>query len=273
LPTVIDISREARVESKLAGAAFGDQPGAWPLPAAATAHQHWLRALAAAGQGRYGTAHADLAALLRTAPSGRHASLAHSAQASFLRQLGWHDRARGADGRALALAGDDPEAAGDALTGLAADALGVGRLAAAAALLAQTTPFVMQAPPRVAVRQAWVTAELAMAGGDGAGAVRNAEAAADLARSTLEGGARHLAKTEVVLAAALCSAGALDRARAVADAALERAARSGLVPLQWALAGLLVDLADEQSRAAELRGIRDDCARRVEHWGGTWRRH
>jgi hypothetical protein len=269
---VIHISYESSGESDLPAAAFGDEPGRWPLPASTTPHQQWLRAIAAAGQGRYGSAYADLAALTRATPSGRLASLAHSARASFLRQLGWHALARGWDGRAWALAGDDPEAAGDALTGLAADALGVGRLAAAATLLARAEPFVARAPHRLAVRRAWVAAELAMVGGEGDVAVRHAEAAAELAATTLDGAARHRAKSEVVLAAALCSAGALERARDVADAALELTGRLGLVPLRWALACLLVDLAVRKDRAADLRNLRDDCAGRVEHWGGTWRR-
>ncbi len=129
-----------------------------------------------------------------------------------------------------------------------------------------------RAPHRLAVRRAWVAAELAMVGGEGDVAVRNAEVAVELAATTLDGAARHRAKSQVVLAAALCSAGALERARDVADAALELTGRLGLVPLRWALACLLVDLADTEDRAAELRNLRDDCAGRVEHWGGTWRR-
>jgi hypothetical protein len=269
---VIHISYHSSDESDVLAAAFGDEPGRWPLPAATTPDQQWLRAVAAAGQGRYGSAYADLAALTRAAPSAPLASLAHSAHASFLRQLGWHGLARSWDGRAWALAGDDPEAAGDALTGLAADALGVGRLAAAATLLARAKPFVARAPHRLAVRRAWVAAELAMVGGQGDVAVRNAEVAVELAATTLDGAARHCAKSEVVLAAALCSAGAVERARDVADAALELTGRLGLVPLRWALACLLVDLADTEDRAEELRNLRDDCAGRVEHWGGTWRR-
>jgi hypothetical protein len=269
---VIHISHDSSGESDLLAAAFGTAPGSWPLPAARTPYQHWLRAIAAAGQGRYGSAYADLTALTRTTPAGRLASLAHSARASFLRQLGWHGLARGWDGRAWALAGDDPEAAADALTGLAADALGVGRLAAAATLLARAEPFVARAPHRVAVRRAWVAAELAMVGGDGDIAVRHAETAAELAATTLDGAARHRAKSQVVLAAALCSAGALERARHVADSAFELTGRLGLVPLRWALACLLVDLAETTDRAAKLRTVRDDCAGRVEHWGGTWRR-
>ena len=48
----------------LANAAFGDDPGRWPLPPASTPHELWLRAVAAGGQGRYGSAMADLAGLL-----------------------------------------------------------------------------------------------------------------------------------------------------------------------------------------------------------------
>jgi hypothetical protein len=272
---VIDISCGPFIESDLAAAAFGDQPGRWPLPSASTPRQLWLRAVAAGGQGRYGSARNDLATLLRAAPSGRLASLAHSAQASFLRQLGWHGLARGWDGRALALAAGDPEAAGDALTGLAADALGVGRLAAAAALLRRADPIVAAAPHRLAVRRAWVAAELAMASGEGAIAVRKAEAAVELAAGRQKS-ERHRVKSQVVLAAALCSAGEVDRAQAVGEVALERTGRSGLVPLRWAVACLLVDLVgvgvDGPTRPiAELRDIRDECAHRVRHWGGAWR--
>jgi len=266
---VIDISSGPPDEVDLAAAAFGDQPGRWPLPCADTPHQLWLRAVAAAGQGRYSHARSDLAALLRIAPSGAPASAAHSAHASFLRQLGWHDLARGRDGRALLLACGDAEASGDALIGLAADALGVGRLAAAATLLGRADSVMAQAPRRLAVRRSWVASELAMAGGDGATAVRHAEAAVELSASTES--ARHRAKSQVVLAAALCCAGDVDRARAVGGGALKLTGELGLLPLRWAVASLLVDLVDIEGQIAELRDIRDDCASRVRRWGGAWR--
>ena len=44
----------------IANAAFGDAPGLWPLPAAATVEELWLRAVAAGGQGRYASANTDL---------------------------------------------------------------------------------------------------------------------------------------------------------------------------------------------------------------------
>lgn len=260
------------VDATFTAAAFGDRPGCWPLPAANTPQQLWLRAVAAGGQGRYGSASADLARLLQRPATARLVSLAHSTRGSFLRQLGWHTVARGWDGRALAMAADDPEAAADALLGLAADALGVGRLAAAATLLRRAEGLVAAAPHRLSVRRGWVAAELAMACGDGRTAVRHAEAAVELAGAPIVGwsSARHRVKSDVVLAAALCSAGALERARAVADAALDRTGRLGLVPLRWAVSCLLIDLESAVRTTRELGEVRDACARQVRHAGGTW---
>ena len=198
-------------------------------------------------------------------------SLAHSTQASFLRQLGWHALARGWDGRALALAGTDPEARADALIGLAADALGIGRFAAAATLLARVDPVPAPGsavPDRLPVRRRWVAAELAMARGEGALAVRHAEEAVELAQAMAVASARHRVKSEVVLAAALCSAGGTERARAVAEAALEDTGRLGLLPLRWALACLLIDIGSVTIPAQMLAEIRDICAGQVRRAGG-----
>jgi hypothetical protein len=259
-------------EQVLIRAAFGDQPGHWPLPSATAPHQLWLRAVAAGGQGRYAHAFADLGVLRGRVSAGPLASLAHSTQASFLRQLGWHTLARGWDGRALALAGSDPEASTDALIGLAADALGVGRFAVAATLLARAESVLV--PDRLAVRRRWVAAELAMATGDGETAVRHAEAAVELARTIAAPSTRHRVKSNVVLAAALCSAGATERARAVGEAALDDTGRFGLIPLRWALACLLIDIGSvtiPEQQVRELVEIRDICARQVRRAGGSWR--
>ncbi|HEX7321601.1 MAG TPA: hypothetical protein VF299_01515 [Mycobacterium sp.] len=266
------MSSEVGSDAILTAAAFGRTPGNWPLPAATTPDQLWLRAVGAGGQGRFASARADLAASLRRRPSGRWASLAHSTQGSFLRQLGWHALARRHDGHALVLADDDTEARADALVGLAADALGVGRFGAAATLLATVAelPDVNTTPAhRLGVRRAWVTAELAMATGDGDRAVRQAELALALAPET--GSARHRAKSEVVLAAALCCAGRTDRAREVADPALDSTGRLGLIPLQWALACLLTDIGSASRTAQEIDDTRNRCAELVYQRGGHWR--
>lgn len=142
----------------LAAVAFGAEPGRWPLPPATDPDQLWLRAVAAGGQGRYAIARNCTAEVIRRAPRGRLGSLALSTQASFLRQLGWHRVARGWDGRAYACAGADPEAGVDALIGLSADALGVGRLATSDALLHRAADLLAGAdspPPRLAIRLAW----------------------------------------------------------------------------------------------------------------------
>ncbi|OBF15844.1 hypothetical protein A5725_02980 [Mycobacterium kubicae] len=260
------------VEATLANAAFGSSPDTWPLPAATTARQLWLRAVAAGGQGRYGSAHSDLAQLRRQVRAGTGsqaplASLAHSTQASFLRQLGWHALARGWDGRALALAGTDREARADALVGLAADALGVGRFAAAATLL--TRADADELTDRLAVRRRWVGAELAMATGAGTTAVGYAEEAVLLARSLPS--ARHRVKSDVVLAAALCSAGAVERARAVGEDALRASGELGLIPLRWAVSCLLIDIGSVTISTRQVGEIRDICAGQVRRAGGTWR--
>jgi hypothetical protein len=269
---VIETDHTSNIERTLADGAFGNHPESWPLPTATTPDQLWLRAVASGGQGRYGSAYRDLAVLRRGGPAGRLVSLAHSTQGSFLRQLGWHVQARGWDGHALALAGTDPEARADALIGLAADALGVGRLAAAATLLTRADSVLVSArvPDRLAVRRRWVAAELAMASGEGKIAVRHAEEAVELARAMVVTSARHRVKSDVVLAAALCSAGATERARAVAEAALDTTGRLGLIPLRWAVACLLIDVGTVTFSAQKLREIRDICAGQVRRAGGSW---
>jgi hypothetical protein len=251
----------------IANAAFGDDPGRWPLPPAHSAEELWLRAVVSGGQGRYANADADLASVRRAHRVGRLASLAHSTQASFLRQLGWHDAARGWDGRALAIAAADPEGAVDALIGLAADALGVGRFAASGVALGRVRSLLAGVPPRLTVRLAWVSAELAMATGDGATAVAHAEHAVELSGAL--GSARHRVKSDVVLAAALCSDGRLDRSRAVADRALDTTQRLGLVPLSWALASLLGEIGSGNHSEDQVVGIRDVSADTVRRRGGV----
>jgi len=132
------------------------------------------------------------------------------------------------------------------------------------------------------VRRRWVAAELAMACDDGQVAVRHAEEAVERAQAmsinkainkTIDGmgSARHRVKSDVVLAAALCSAGSTERARVVAEAALDDTGRLGLIPLRWALACLLIDIGSVTFKAQEMHEIRDICAGQVRRAGGTWR--
>lgn len=251
----------------LANSAFGTDPGRWPLPSASTGDEHWFRAVAAGGQGRYAAARAELDAV--ASAGGPIASLASSTRASFLRQLGWHAAARGWDGRALAAAGRDPEARADALIGLAADALGVARFALSARLLECAIDVVVAGcPERLPVRWAWVSAELAMVTGRGDDAVGHAERAVALAGES--GSTRHAVKSAVVHAAALCSTGARDAAREVADTAIRHAQDAGLIPLTWALSCLLGDVGSAVYDADEIADLRARSADLVQFRGGAW---
>lgn len=259
--------------SVLADAAFGTDPGRWPLPVASGETDLWLRAVAAGGQGRYATARTDLAALLGSAPPVPLASLALSTRASFLRQVGGHWLAHRWDGEALAVS-TDAESGVDALLGLAADALGVGRLAVSAVLLERAGAVLRRTddpPPRLAIRHAWVGAELAMVGGDGATARDHALRGVELVEQALPELRRHRVKSDVVLAAALCSAGDIGRARAVADAALEDTETYGLIPLRWALSCLLSDIGSAAHSAGAIAGIRTRSAACITRNGGQWR--
>ncbi|MDX1888386.1 hypothetical protein [Mycolicibacterium sp. 050158] len=249
--------------------AFGGDPGRWPLPTATTPAEHWLRAVAAGGQGRYGSALADLVALVRRNPEGPLASLALSTRASFLRQLGGHEEARAWDGRASACAGLDAGAAADALIGLGADALGVSRFALSDRLLQRAADLVCATTaPRLPIRLAWVRAELAMFTGDGPAAVAYAERAVELADGWTS--VRHVVKSQVVTAAALCSAGRIEGARRVADAALTVAEQTGLIPLSWALTCLLADIGSAAHSPEQIGAARDRFADTVRQRGGSW---
>ena len=81
---------------------------------------------------------------------------------------------------------------------------------------------------------------------------------------------RHRVKCDVVLAAALCSAGDLVRSRELADTALVDTETLGLVPLRWALACLLSGIGSAAHSPAEVAQIRDRTAAFVTRHGGRW---
>ncbi|SUA76874.1 Uncharacterised protein [Nocardia otitidiscaviarum] len=181
------------VNSVLAESAFGGTPerAATGLPVPASATESWLRAVALSGVGHYAAARAELARTRRLTRDPILRSHTLSTEASFLRQLGWHALAATMDGRAANLvlpdadpadrgaggpSGDDRtptdaarhEAVCDALTGLAADALGTGRPELAARLLRRSRrhldalPADYEAAWRPRIRLHWVSAETAL---------------------------------------------------------------------------------------------------------------
>lgn len=213
----------------------------------------WARAVVLGGEGRYAAAEVLLRGL-RTGPRVPVAVRAHAAvsRASHLRQVGVHGRATGFDAAAARLArpaagagppepGADREgtgaaaALGDALAGLAADAVGRWDAATAERMLRRAAPWCGvpgDAPPvsRTAVRWLWVRAETSLLAGDAAGAVRSSATATTLAEEL--GSPRHLLKSRLVHAVARAVAGGPDQD--VLDMIADEAGAAGLLPLRWA---------------------------------------
>ncbi|MFI2337648.1 hypothetical protein ACH474_30100 [Nocardia rhamnosiphila] len=326
------IAPGTRLESdsrSAADAAFGARTGrtAAELPEPLEPIEIWWRAVALGGAGHYAAAHTALRRLSAATTDPVLLSLTASTQGSLLRQLGWHQRAAGYDGRAAALvlpaaaappatprptapvpdrgpgpgsrssrpakaaaAGlgdygrrpDAVDAAADALIGLAADALGVGRTALSSRLLDRCVALLdrpaaecgaldadMPERSRTRVRLYWVRAETALADGHGAPALAAAEAALTLAE---EGpSVRHRIKSRLLVAAAASATGQPARALALADRIDEECRVSGSVPLRWACAmlrgGLAAGPGDRDTAAADAEACRALISRR----GGRFR--
>ncbi|WP_447004462.1 hypothetical protein ACRAKI_33365 [Saccharothrix isguenensis] len=240
--------------------AFGDRPEAevWGALSGGV-EERWLAAVALGGQGHYAAAAGVLGELMRG--GGLFGSLAASTLASHRRQLGGHAAARALDGRALAMVvaaegggggggdGDDVDLEGarvDALLGLAADAVGAGRLAEARRLHARVEPRGW----RSRVRHQWLAAEIALAGGHAERAVRPAEVAAATAREA--GATRHILKSDLVLGTALVVWGtpeSVSRGMDLLYCDLNHTYRSGLFSLTWPTALVLANVEADRSIA------------------------
>ncbi|MEV6255290.1 hypothetical protein AB0L97_18740 [Nocardia sp. NPDC051911] len=271
----------------LAEAAFGAAPGraAADLPSASDALGRWYRAVVLGGQGRYAAARAELRRVCNHSNDPVLLSLAGSTEGSFLRQLGWHERAAAFDGRAAALiltagAGAEPDSAEefggyrpsradaicDALTGLAADALGTGRLALADRLLRRSASAAQQyrAGWRPAIRLRWVSAETALAAGDFEVAAAHAAAALELAERSPS--VRHRVKSRLLVAAADVALDARGRSGVSAEDVAEQCREHGLLPLRWACAMLRTG-----SGARDAAAEAAECAAAIARSGGVLR--
>ncbi|MGW5450681.1 hypothetical protein [Nocardia sp. NPDC003979] len=258
----------------LASTAFGPTPGraAAQLPEPADPRSRWHRAVALGGQGRYAAARADLRVLARTRLDPGLASLVESTTGSLLRQLGWHGAAAANDGRAARLAcaatgAARAEALADAYTGLAADALGTGRLALATRLLGRVEPLLDEAPARARVRWHWVRAETALARGEFA--LDDATRAAALADGLPS--VRHRVKSALLVAAATAAAGELAAAARLAEKIDSECRANALLPLRWACAMLRAGVAAEPPAAAAAASEAADHAARIRSLGGDFR--
>jgi hypothetical protein len=172
-------------------AAFGDRPDLAVTEVPAAPRERWLAAVVVGAQGGYARAAALLDPLLHRADD--LGALAAATLASHRRQLGGHAAARRLDARGLAKATGD-EARSDVLLGLAADAIGAGRLDEARKLRDRAPRTTW----RTRVRAGWVSAEIELSAGRASEARPHAERALDEAVGT-----RHRIKSEIVLGATL----------------------------------------------------------------------
>ncbi|WP_305092314.1 hypothetical protein [Prescottella sp. R16] len=261
--------------------AFGPDPGRYPLPTGENCVQRWHRAVALGGQGHYARARAELDVLQRPGSRPAVAALAASTRASLLRQLGFHAAAAGHDGAALALVGTshgrtgDPlldEARCDALTGLAADALGCGRLALGHRLLQRVRDELAAGSAaggagalwRQNIRLHWVSAEIALAGGDFAAATTHTREA--VARSADAPSVRHRIKSALLSAAAATGQADPEVALATARQVFDDCGECGLLPLRWAAAMLLDGVRPDPA----IRAARDECVAEIARRGGAF---
>jgi hypothetical protein len=236
------------VTDALVAAAFGGRPDLDVLGTAgnrtAGRYDRWLAAVTLGGQGRYAAAAAALRDL-RTDPS--LGSLAYSTLASHARQLGCHAVARPLDALALNRA-SDAESAVDALLGLAADAVGLGRPKEAERLHRRAVARAEGVPWRITVRIDWVATEVALVTGRATDAHEPAERA--LAVSRAAGGVRHTVKSTMMLGATLTAGGTPDgrtRAKALLTEALEASLTWGMFSLTWPSALSLAELAPTEA--------------------------
>jgi len=214
------------VTATLEDAAFGQRPDLLISAAPGEPRARWLAAVVLGAQGRYARA-ATLLTPLTHRPDDLGA-LAAATLASHRRQLGGHAAARPLDARALTTATSD-DARSDALLGLAADAIGAGRLDEARRLRDRSP----RTSWRARVRTGWVSAEIELSAGR-----------ADLARPYAErateeaAGTRHRVKSEIVLGATLVDADPA-MARKLVTRARDEATDLHLLSLVWPASLLL----------------------------------
>ncbi len=208
----------------------------------------WLRGVALGACGRYGDALAEVDGIPTGTPEF---SMARSLRASLLRQLGCHDLALVADREAMAGAAT-PGAAIEAMTGLAADAVGLHdaltsttMLAQARSLLDRVTADARDAPTwwRHQVRLAWVECEVALLQSRYEDAVTHATIALDQAEAA--NAPRHVSKSLLFVAVSDIEAGRREVALPRLRRSLMLSTSMGFLAVAWpahaVLAALLKD--------------------------------
>lgn len=203
----------------------------------------WLLSVSLGAVGRYSEA---LDTLERIPPATPEYSMARSLRASLLRQLGCHDLALVADREAMSNAAT-PGAAIEAMTGLAADAVGLQDSVTAENTLNQAKSLLVRVAAenseswwRHMVRVEWVACEIALMSSDSVTAVARAERALELAENA--NAPRHVAKSLLFLAVAQIESGRTDAAAANLRRSLMLSNSMGYLAVSWPAHAVLAAL-------------------------------
>lgn len=216
-------------------AAFGNRPDLLISAVPDEPRAQWLAAVVLGAQGRYARAATILTGLMHS--DDDLGALAAATLASHRRQLGGHAAARRLDAHGLTRATGD-EARADVLLGLAADAIGAGRLDEAKQLRDRAP----KATWRARVRAGWVSAEIELSAGSADAARPHAE------RALEEVGAatRHRVKSEIVLGATLVDSDPA-MARKLVTRARDDATDLHLLSLVWPASLVLAQLDPDEA--------------------------
>jgi tetratricopeptide (TPR) repeat protein len=216
-------------------AAFGDRPDLVITTVPEAPRERWLAAVVLGAQGHYARAAALLDELTRLADD--LGALAAATLASHRRQLGGHAAARRLDALGLTKAIGD-ESRSDVLLGLAADAIGAGRLDEARRLRVRAP----RTSWRARVRAGWVSAEIDLS----AGRADEARPHAERALEDVGGSTRHRIKSEIVLGATLVDSDPA-MARKLVTRARDDATDLCLLSLVWPASLLLAQLDPDEA--------------------------
>jgi tetratricopeptide (TPR) repeat protein len=199
-------------------------------------YERWLRAVALGACGRYGEA---LEIIEQIEPGTPEYSMARSLRGSLLRQLGVHDLALLADREAMSSAAT-PGAAIEAMTGLAADAVGLQDALTATTMVAQAQSLLdrVSADPASAptwwrhqVRLHWVQCEVALLSSDPVTALQRANEALSVAE--VAAAPRHVAKSLLFKAVSQIDAGEREQAIPNLRRSLMLSTTMGFLAVAW----------------------------------------
>jgi tetratricopeptide (TPR) repeat protein len=220
----------------------------------------WLLGVCLAAAGKFGGSLAVLEPLVAAGgsevPERRlFAALAASTSAAVRRQLGQLEEAKRLDDAAFSYSDGAPEAAFDAVIGLAADAVITDDATTAHDLIAQARHLSdgHQDWWRQRVRLAWVEAEVALLVGEPERAGELLLQAVQLAE--VSGAPRHVAKTLLLLAVSYVQGGRLDEAETTLRRSATLAESLGALPTLWPSRALLGALLEESSPAESAKSL------------------